>query len=89
MTSRRRATRFASVIIGASTLLAACGSNESTEIPQAAPEEPAGNVEIVTVTQYNDGTVLGPDDEAEGDAEEPEAVDAADGEEAHLSLIHI
>ncbi len=83
MTSRRRATRFTSVIIGASMLLAACGGNDSAEVPQAAPEEPAGDVEIVTVTQYNDGTVLGPDDEAEGDAEEPEAVDAADGEDEH------
>ena len=83
MTSRRRATRFTSVITGASLLLAACGGTDSTEIPQAAPEEPAGDVEIVTVTQYNDGTVLGPDDEAEGDAEEPEAVDAADGDEDH------
>lgn len=64
-------------------LLAACGGNDSAEVPQAAPEEPAGDVEIVTVTQYNDGTVLGPDDEAEGDAEEPEAVDAADAEEEH------
>ena len=83
MTSRRRATRFTSVIIGASTLLAACGGNDSAEVPQAAPEEPAGDVEIVTVTQYNDGTVLGPDDDLESDAEEPEAVDAADGEEDH------
>ncbi|WP_296149127.1 hypothetical protein [uncultured Corynebacterium sp.] len=83
MTSRRRATRFTSVITGASLLLAACGGTDSTEIPQAAPEEPAGDVEIVTVTQYNDGTVLGPDDEAEGDEDEPEAVDAADGEEDH------
>ena len=83
MTSRRRATRFTSVITGASLLLAACGSNESAEVPQAAPEEPAGDVEIVTVTQYNDGTVLGPDDEAEGDEDEPEAVNAADGEEDH------
>ena len=64
-------------------LLAACGGTDSTEIPQAAPEESAGDVEIVTVTQYNDGTVLGPDDEAEADADEPEAVDAADGEEDH------
>ncbi|WKK61261.1 hypothetical protein QYQ98_09645 [Corynebacterium sp. P3-F1] len=77
MTSRRRATRFTSVITGASLLLAACGGNESTEVPQAAPDEPAGDVEIVTVTQYNDGTVLGPDDEVEGagDEDEPEAVD--------------
>lgn len=77
MTCRRRATRFTSVITGASLLLAACGGNESTEVPQAAPEEPAGDVEIVTVTQYNDGTVLGPDDEVEeaGDEDEPEAVD--------------
>ena len=79
MTSRRRATRFTSVITGASLFLAACGGTDSTEIPQAAPEEPAGDIEIVTVTQYNDGTVLGPDD----DAEEPETVDAADGEEDH------
>lgn len=83
MTSRRRATRFTSVITGASLLLAACGGTDSAEIPQAAPEEPAGDVEIVTVTQYNDGTVLGPDDEAEGAEDEPEAVDAADGEEDH------
>lgn len=83
MTSRRRATRFTSVITGASLFLAACGGTDSTEIPQAAPEEPAGDVEIVTVTQYNDGTVLGPDDEAEDDAEEPETVNAADGEEDH------
>jgi len=83
MTSRRRATRFTSVITGASLFLAACGGTDSTEIPQAASEEPAGDVEIVTVTQYNDGTVLGPDDEAEDDAEEPEAVNAADGEEDH------
>lgn len=85
MTSRRRATRFTSVIIGASMLLAACGGKDSGEVPQAAPEEPAGDVEIVTVTQYNDGTVLGPDDEAEGEgsADEPEAVDAADAEEEH------
>lgn len=66
-------------------LLAACGGNDSAEVPQAAPEEPAGDVEIVTVTQYNDGTVLGPDDEieGEGDADEPEAVDAADAEDEH------
>ncbi|SIS56238.1 hypothetical protein SAMN05444817_1144 [Corynebacterium appendicis CIP 107643] len=83
MTSRRRATRFTSVIIGTSLLLTACGGNDSAEVPQAAPEKPAGDVEIVTVTQYNDGTVLGPDDEAEGDADEPEAVDAADTEEEH------
>lgn len=83
MTSRRRATRFTSVITGASLLLAACGGTDSAEIPQAAPEGPAGDVEIVTVTQYNDGTVLGPDDEAEGAEDEPEAVDAADGEEDH------
>lgn len=85
MTSRHRATHFTSVITGASLLLAACGGNESAEVPQAAPEEPAGDVEIVTVTQYNDGTVLGPDDEVEGagDEDEPEAVDAADGEEDH------
>ena len=78
MTSRRRATRFTSVITGASLLLTACGGNESAEVPQAAPEEPAGDVEIVTVTQYNDGTVLGPDDESDGGSwnatEEPEAV---------------
>lgn len=82
MTSRRRATRFTSVNIGASVLLAACGGNDSAEVPQAAPEKPAGDVEIVTVTQYNDGTVLGPDDEIEGE-DEPEAVDAADAEEEH------
>ena len=64
MTSRRRATRFTSVIIGTSMLLTACGGNDSAEVPQAATEKPAGDVEIVTVTQYNDGTVLGPDDEA-------------------------
>ncbi|MDK8626454.1 hypothetical protein [Corynebacterium appendicis] len=83
MTSRRRATRFTSVIIGTSMLLTACGGNDSAEVPQAATEKPAGDVEIVTVTQYNDGTVLGPDDEAESDADEPEAVDAADTEEEH------
>ncbi|MCT1684963.1 hypothetical protein M3A74_09140 [Corynebacterium appendicis] len=82
MTYRRCATRFTSVIIGASVLLAACGGMDSDEVPQAAPEEPAGDVEIVTVTQYNDGTVLGPDDEVQGE-DEPEAVDTADTEEEH------
>lgn len=88
MTSRRRATRFTSVITGASLLLAACGGNESTEVPQAAPDEPAGDVEIVTVTQYNDGTVLGPDDEVEGagDEDEPEVVDE-DTQDEELSAL--
>lgn len=80
MTSRRRATRFTSIITGALLFLTACGGNDTAEVPEAAPEEPAGDVEIVTVTQYNDGTVLGPNDEAEGsgDEDEPEAADAGE-----------
>lgn len=78
MTSHRRATRFTSVIIGTSALLAACGGEETTRPSETATEAAAGDVEIVTVTQYNDGTVLGPDDESDGGSgnatEEPEAV---------------
>ncbi|MCT1452788.1 hypothetical protein M3G18_07725 [Corynebacterium sp. p3-SID1145] len=75
MKIRRRAACFTSILTGTSLLLAACGGTEPTETPQAQPEEAAGGVEIVTVTQYNDGTVLGPDDEIEGEdpAQEPEA----------------
>lgn len=62
-------------------LLTACGTSTETNLNEA---EPAGDdVEIVTVTQYNDGTVLGPDDEIEGDANEPESVNAAEAEADH------
>lgn len=78
MTSRRRATRFSSAFIGLPLLLTACGASDSDNL---AESDPAGDdVEIVTVTQYNDGTILGPDDEVE--AEEPEADDAGGAEEA-------
>ena len=77
MTSRRRATRFSSAFIGLPLLLTACGASDSDNL---AESDPAGDdVEVVTVTQYNDGTVLGPDDEVE--AEEPEADDAGGAEE--------
>lgn len=86
MISHRRATRFTSVIIGVSALLAACGGEQTTATPDTATEAAAGDVEIVTVTQYNDGTVLGPDDESDGGsgnaAEEPEAVGDAKADAA-------
>lgn len=81
MATRHQQARFSSAVIGAASLLAACGGNQPIDRPQAGPE--TGDAEIVTVTQYNDGTILGPDDELKSDAEEPEAVDAADGDEDH------
>ena len=80
MTSRRRAIRFSSAIIGLPLLLTACSSTDSDNL---AESDPAGDdVEIDTVTQYNDGTVLGPDDEVE--AEEPAAGNAEDVDEADV-----
>lgn len=78
MVSRRRAVRSASTIIVLSSLLAACGSTQTEEPAQFAAE--TEDVEIVTVTQYNDGTVLGPEDAEDADtADEPAP---ADGEAA-------
>lgn len=71
MTSRRRGARFTGILIGFSTLLAACGGNTEPSIDEAAPAGDA--VEIVTVTEYSDGTVLGPDDEADTGAEKEPA----------------
>lgn len=69
MTLRRRATHLTSAIIGSSMLLAACGG-QNTGAPEAAPEPE--DVEIVTVTEYADGTVAGPDDAVD----EPNAEDS-------------
>lgn len=78
MTSRRRSVCSTSALIGFSTVLAACGGTPPDETPQATPE--TQDVEIVTVTEFADGTVLGPDDEAAGSADELEAAGAGDVE---------
>lgn len=71
-----RAVRSASTIIVLSSLLAACGSTQTEEPAQPAAE--TEDVEIVTVTQYNDGTVLGPEDaEDAGAADEPAPAEEA------------
>lgn len=76
MVSQRRAVRSASTIIVLSSLLAACGSTQTEEPAQPAAE--TEDVEIVTVTQYNDGTVLGPEDAEDADtADEPAPAEEA------------
>ena len=79
MVSRRRAVRSASTIIVLSSLLAACGSTQTEEPAQSAAE--TEDVEIATVTQYNDGTVLGPEDAEVADAaDEPAPAEEADSD---------
>lgn len=76
MVSQRRAVRSASTIIVLSSLIAACGSTQTEEPAQSAAE--TENVEIATVTQYNDGTVLGPEDAEDADAaDEPAPAEEA------------
>lgn len=76
MVPQRRAVRSASTIIVLSSLLAACGSTQTEEPAQPATE--TEDVEIVTVTQYNDGTVLGPEDAEDADAaDEPAPAEEA------------
>lgn len=77
MNTRRRQARFSSTVIGVASLLAACGGNQPIDPPQAGPE--TEDVEIVTVTEYADGTVLGPDDESAVIPDEPETADNRGG----------
>lgn len=85
MTLRHRATHLTSAIIGSSMLLAACGG-QNTGAPEAAPEPE--EIEVVTVTEYADGTVAGPDDaDAESEAEDSSSDTGAgsDADEHHGS----
>lgn len=76
MVSQLRAVRSASTIIVLASLLAACGSTQTEEPTQPAAE--TENVEIITVTQYNDGTVLSPEDADAADAaDEPAPAEEA------------
>lgn len=77
MTTQRRQARFSSAVIGVASLLAACGGNQPIDTPQAGPE--TEDVEVVTVTEYADGTVLGPDDDVAITPDEPEAADNRGG----------